>query len=228
MKLPWSRREPLAPVAQAYLDAAGPDVGRKVPVDSLTFIVLDAETTGFDPEKDRLLSLAILPAKAGRLEISALQSWVIFQPTAALTPAVRVHGILPAETAAGEPEPAVLAELLPRLHGAVLVGHHLGFDLAMINAALRRHYRFQLKSPALDTAALAQRTLEAFRKTGYPGQRMPSLDEVCTHCAITPLDRHTAPGDTFTTAEVFLVLCARLTRQLGRPLVAGDLPIVSG
>jgi DNA polymerase-3 subunit epsilon len=225
MKLPWSSREPLAPVAQAYLDAARPDVPRKTPVDTLRFVVLDAETTGFAPDKDRLLSLAAVPVQRSRLEIGELRAWVIYQPAAPMTEAVSVHGILPAETAAGEPEARVLAELLPLLHDAVLVGHHLGFDLAMLNAALQRHYRIRLKSPALDTAELAQRTLEAFRKTGYPGQRAPSLDEICTHCGIAPLERHTAPGDAFTTAELLLVLLARLARLRERPLVAGDLPL---
>jgi DNA polymerase-3 subunit epsilon len=225
MKLPWFNREPLAPFAQAYLDATRPDVPRKTPLEALRFVVLDAETTGFAPDKDRILSLAAVGVQRSRLEIGDLRAWVVYQPAAPLTEAVRVHGILPAETAAGEPEAQVLAEFLPSLHGAVLVGHHLGFDLAMLNAALQRHYRLQLKNPALDTAALAQRTLEAFRKTGYPGQRAPSLDELCTHCGIAPLERHTAPGDAFTTAELLLVLLARLARQLGRPLVAGDLPL---
>lgn len=226
MKLPWFNRPPLPPFAQAYLDATRPEVPRKASVDALRFVVLDAETTGFATDRDRILSLAALPVQGGRLEIGALQAWTVFQPPAPLTDAVRIHGILPAETAAGEPEPQVLAEFLPLLHGAVLVGHHLGFDLAMLNAAFERHFHFRLRSPALDTAALAQRTLEAFRKTGYPGQRAPSLDELCTHSGIAPLERHTAPGDTFTTAELLLVLLARLARQLDRPLVAGDLPLV--
>lgn len=227
MKFPWFRRAPLAPLALAYRAGTDPSVPRKTPVSQLAFVVLDAETTGFDPVKDRLLSLAAVPVKAGTLQLAGLRSWLIYQPRAQLTDAVRVHGILPSETRTGEPEEAVLEDLLPLLTGAVLVGHHLGFDVAMMNAALRRHFHVQLCNPMLDTAQFAQQALEAFRKTGYPGQRAPSLDEVCTHCEITPVERHTAPGDTFTTAELFLVLCAKHSRQLGRPLVAGDLPLIS-
>lgn len=55
--------------------------------------------------------------------------------------------------------------------------------------------------------------------------RPPTLDELCGHCGIRAVDRHTAPGDAYTTAELFLVLCVRLQRQFDRPLTAGDLPL---
>lgn len=223
----WFRRTPLALPALAYRDGTEPGVPRKTPLAQLMFVVLDAETTGFDPVKDRILSLAAVPVQAGTLRLAGLRSWLVYQPRAQLTDAVQVHGILPSETRTGEPEEAVLEDLLPLLTGAVLVGHHLSFDVAMLNAALRRHFHLQLCNPMLDTGQFAQVVLEAFRKTGYPGQRTPSLDELSTHCEITPMERHTAPGDTFTTAELFLVLCAKHSQQLGRPLAAGDLPLTA-
>lgn len=226
MTFPWFRRAPLDPVALAYRDGTASRVPRKTPLEQLRFVVLDAETTGFDPAKDRILSVAAVPVTAGTLQLSGLRSWLVYQSTARFSEAVRVHGILPSETQTGEPEAAVLAELLPLLTGAVLVGHHLAFDVAMLNAALHRHFRVRLRNPMLDTAQLAMRVLEAFRKTGYPGQRTPSLDEVCTHCEIAPVERHTASGDTFTTGELLLVLGAKQARQLGRPLTAGDLPLM--
>jgi DNA polymerase-3 subunit epsilon len=72
---------------------------------------------------------------------------------------------------------------------------------------------------------MAQRTVEAFGVTAYPGQRPPSLDEVCEHLGLPTVERHTAAGDAFTTAELFLVLCARMQRLRGRPLVVDDLPL---
>lgn len=225
MKFPWFRRAPLTPLAAAYCDGTSPRVPARTPVDQLTFVVLDAETTGFDPTKHRILSLAALPVKNGILPLRELRSWLVFQPAAPFTDAVCVHGILPADTKAGEPEPAVLKQLLPMITGAVLVGHHLGFDVAMLNAALQRHFQVRLRNPLLDTAHLAMHTIDAFRRTGYAGQRVPSLDEVCVQLGISPIERHTAPGDTFTTAELLLVLSARQARRLGRPLLAGDLPL---
>jgi DNA polymerase III subunit epsilon len=223
----WFSRKPREPFVETYLAMTPKRIAGKTPLADMRFAVLDTETTGFDTAKDRMLSLALVEVKNGRIGMASLSASVIYQPSAPTTSAVSIHGILPAETAAGRPEKDVLSDLLPRLQGAVVVGHHVGFDVAMIGAALKRHYRITLKNPLLDTAAFAMKAVDAFGKTGYPGQTAPTLDEVCAQCGIAPVERHTAEGDAFTTAVLFLTLCARWQRHLGRPLHAGDLPMSS-
>ena len=224
----WRRKTPLPPVVEAYLEGTPKRIPGKTPINELLFIVLDCETTGFNATQDRILSLAISELRSGRLHIARSAAW-LFRQDHTVTEAVTVHGILPSDTAFfGQPEPDVLLELLPRLQGAVIVGHHIGFDLAMLNAAMKRHFKKPLRNHVLDTARFAMDAVEAFARTGYPGQREPTLDEVCAQCGITPLDRHTAEGDTFTTATLFLAMCARRQRQLGRPLCASDLPLSTG
>jgi DNA polymerase-3 subunit epsilon len=221
--LSWLRRPPSDPVAAAYAANTPRRVPSRTPLDALRFIVLDAETSGFNVGSDRLLSLAIVPVRAGRIPLGGICSWIFRQDKVPLNEATAVHGILPAETADGETEQAILQELLPELAGAVVVGHHIDFDLAMLDEATRRHFGLRLRNPRIDTATLAMRAVEAFAKTAYPGQRPPTLDELCSHCGVPTIDRHTAAGDAYTTAELFLVLCARMQRLRGRPLTAADL-----
>ena len=220
----WWHKTPLPPVVQAYQNGTPRRIPGKTPITDLLFIVLDSETTGFNTANDRILSLAIAELRSGRLHIARSTSW-LFRQDRPVTQAVTVHGILPSDTAFGQPEHEVLLELLPRLQGAVIVGHHVGFDLAMLNAALKRHSKISLRNHVLDTARFAMSAVEAFARTGYPGQREPTLDEVCAQCGLTPIDRHTAEGDAFTTATLFLAMCARRQRQLGRPLRTSDLPL---
>jgi len=220
----WRRKNPRPPIVESYLEGTPRRTPSKTPLAELLFIVLDCETTGFNSTQDRVLSLAIAELRGGRLHIARSTAW-LFQQNRPVTKAVSVHGILPSDTAFGQPEPEILLELLPRLQGAIIVGHHIGFDIAMLNAAIKRHFKITLKNQVLDTARFAMSAVEAFARTGYPGQREPTLDEVCAQCGIAPIDRHTAEGDTFTTATLFLAMCARRQRQLARPLRASDLPL---
>jgi DNA polymerase-3 subunit epsilon len=152
---------------------------------------------------------------------------MVFQPEVAVNDAAAVHCILPSDTRSGLPEPLVIEQLLPDLQGSILVGHHVQFDAALLDEALRKRFQVRLRNPIVDTAKLAMIAIDAFAKTGYPGQRPPTFDEVCTHVGLEMIDRHTAAGDAFTTAELFLLLCARLRQRYKRPLVAGDLPFAS-
>jgi DNA polymerase-3 subunit epsilon len=208
---------PREPLAAAYRAATRWRPSLRTPIDRLRFVVLDAETSGFAIGTDHLLTLACVDVSEDQIRVSAFRSWLLRQDGIAVNAAVAVHGILPSESADGRPEKEVLAEFLPLVGGAVLVGHHVGFDAGMLDHALRRHFRTRLRNPLVDTGRLAMAELEAFRKTGYPGQRPPSLDEVCANLGLPMHDRHTASGDTFTTAQLFLLLAARARRRLGRP-----------
>ncbi len=221
--LDWLRRKPLTPLAESYRQTTPGPLDRKAPLRSLSFVALDAETSGFDPVKDHLLSIGIVPIANGRLEVSRRRSWLVQQADSPNNEAVKIHGISPAESAQATPEADVLAELLPELQGVVLVGHHIGFDARVIGAALQRHFGVKLRNRLLDTSRLAMRHLDAFHKTGYENQRPPSLDEVCPHAGLPVLGRHTASGDAFTTGQLFLWLCGRLRVRWGREPLAGDL-----
>lgn len=220
----WFGRRPLPSEARAYLEACDRRPAGKTLVADLRILALDAETSGFDLRSDRMLSLATIPVSQRDIQLSEARSWIFYQKGAELNEAVRVHGILPSETAEGQPEAAILRELLPDLGGAVLVGHHINFDARMLDNALRRHFNVRLKNTLIDTAQIAMRELDAFHQTGYPNQRPPSLDELCSKLGVEMVDRHTASGDTFTTAEVFILLCARISRRLRRPVRLEDLP----
>jgi DNA polymerase-3 subunit epsilon len=97
----------------------------------------------------------------------------------------------------------------------------------MLDDALRRTFGIRLRNPLVDTARLAMSTIDAFHQTGYSNQRPPTLDEVCAKAGVALIDRHTAVGDAFTTAQLFLFLCAKLKHMLGRELIVDDIPYQS-
>ena len=219
----WLRRTAWPEFVADYHERTPRRVDRKTPWADLKFIVLDAETTGFNPDTDRLLSIGLVPVRGGRIHVDERRTWLVQQTNVPNNEAVKIHGISPAESANGQAEGSVLKELLDVLTGCILVGHHIGFDASMISSALQRHHGSSLRNPMLDTALMAGRHLDAFHKTGYANQRPPGLDELCTHAGLPVIGRHTASGDAFTTAQLFLWLCGRMRVRLNRELTAADL-----
>ena len=219
----WFKRPPVPEFVTQYRHATPRRIDRKEPWDSLTYAVIDAETTGFQPGKDLLLSVGLLPIRHQQIDVRSRRSWLVQQTNAPNNEAVKIHGISPAASASGTAEGEVLRDLLIQLSGTVIVGHHIGFDIAMLNEALKRNFNATLQNPVIDTAAMASRHLDAFHKTGYANQRPPSLEEVCSHAGLPIMGRHTASGDAFTTAQFFLWMCSRLQIRHRRPLIAADL-----
>ncbi len=219
----WFQRRAVPDFVAAYRQATPGKLNRQAPLHALKLVALDAETSGFDAAKDHLLSIGLVPIRQGRMEVSARRNWLVRQPHTPNNEAVKIHGIAPGESAEATPEDQVLRELLPELAGAVIVGHHIGFDAAVLGAALKRHFGLKLRNRLIDTALLSMRHVDAFHRTGYANQRPPGLDEVCQHAGLPIIGRHTASGDAFTTGQLFLWLCSRQRVRRGRELVVGDL-----
>jgi DNA polymerase-3 subunit epsilon len=106
----------------------------------------------------------------------------------------------------------------------ILVGHHLGFDLAMLERAGRSLGLRKIKNPGLDTYDLAVRL---DRGRYYDPRTIPSreysLDRLCERYGISLDDRHTAAGDAFLTAQLLIkllkVAAAKGIRSYGELMV---------
>ncbi len=202
-----------------------PRIPRNQPESQLRYSVVDVETTGFDLRKDRILSIAVATIEDQQLRVDRLWNRIVFQENAAINDAVKVHGILPSESSHGISEAEMIEQLVQKLTGTVVVGHHIRFDATMLNAAMERHFGLRFRNRMIDTGDLAMAEIDAFKKSAYTNQRPPSLDEVCQQLEINPVDRHTALGDAFTTAQVFLYLRGRMQQRLKERFALKHLPL---
>lgn len=85
-----------------------------------------------------------------------------------------------------------------------MVGHHVSFDIEMINQALNRMNLGTLKNEYMDTDIMYQKLKH------FPQDQHTSLDELCDIYKIKKSDRHTASGDAYITALLFLKLKRKL------------------
>lgn len=199
------RQEYLASFVQSWTD--------ETPAEAVRFVVLDSETTGLDPRRDRLITIGAVAVQNSQILLA--DSFEEMLQVAYNTASVTVHGITRAEAQTGLNEPEALALFLPYLRDGVIVGHHIMHDVETLNAACERHFDFQLQNRVIDTMDL---TLHLQSDGAFAdGEQVQgfSLDALCDFFGVVPHDRHTAGGDALITALIFLRLLS-LARRVGR------------
>ncbi|MFH0340834.1 MAG: PolC-type DNA polymerase III [Chromatiales bacterium] len=187
------------------------------PAERVRFVVLDSETTGLDPRHDRLISLGAVAVL--QREIHLADAFETLLSVAYNSAAVTVHGITRDQARDGLGEPEALEQFIAYLKDGVIVGHHIGHDIAILNSACGRHFGFALRNRWIDTMDLALHLERDGAFAGGAEIKSFSLDALCQRFGVIPHDRHTAGGDAFLTAQVFLKLL-RLAQRSGRRTLA--------
>lgn len=171
------------------------------------FVCLDCESTGLDPEKDRVVEVG-----AARFTfVQVLQSFESLVDPECEIPKVSqdIHKIS-SEMLKGKPKIAeILPHLLKMIDGHILVGHGIGFDIALIAAEAKRHQ--------IPTSIEKQRFIDTLRMARFYGESpINSLERLREHFNIEPEGAHRAMSDVVVNIEVFKHLAAsfQTTEQL--------------
>jgi DNA polymerase-3 subunit epsilon len=187
------------------------------PIDRVRFVVLDSETTGLNPRTDRIVTIGAVAVQDAEILID--DSFAALLKIERNTDAVTVHGVTRNQGLMGLEEPHALERFLEYLRDGVIVGHHIGHDIATFDAACDRHWGVHLSNRSLDTMDLTLHLERDGAFAGRPPIRHFTLDALCGLFGVIPHDRHTASGDAFLTAQVFLRL-VRLASRSGRGTLA--------
>ncbi|MBN3520780.1 3'-5' exonuclease [Algoriphagus lutimaris] len=172
--------------------------------DELTFVVLDTETTGLDLFKDHILSFGAVKIQEQKILISTAVEWYLASSKTGKE-AITVHGLLKNEEELSLESFAT--QMLPYLGNHVIIGHSIGFDLAMLKKALRPFGLVDFPNPSIDTKDLAIRLDHGLMvDPSRINFQDYTLDSLCQRFKIETDDRHTAGGDAFLTANLFLKL----------------------
>lgn len=170
--------------------------------ESIRFVALDTETTGFDYTNDRMLCIGAVAIKANKIVVN--DSFEVFIKQEVFNEAsVKIHGIRRNGNEIKVTEEEAIQQFVHYIDGAVLVAHHTKFDLTMIAMALKRMQLGQLRSKQLDTGHLHKKVAIG---ESYEINKNFSLDELCDIYNVKKHDRHTALGDALITAYLFLKL----------------------
>lgn len=187
-------------------------------IENTRFVVFDTETTGLDISNDKILSIGAISIFNNIIDVA--DSYEIYiKQNEFKAETVKIHGILKEGKLAKLNEKDAIEQFINYIGNSVLVAHHVAFDIEMINAALKRLKLPKLKNKTIDTGILYKK-LEG-KKDGHF-----NLDVLCKEFNIPRHDRHTAAGDAFITALLFLKIISKLKKE--RNLHYSDLFRVSG
>ena len=189
----WRLSESAAPAWRAQ------PVDQEPLLSSLSFAVVDVETTGSRPEGgDRITEIAVVTVRDGRI---ADVYETLVNPERSIPPFItRLTNISWEMVCDKAPFRDVCDEVLRVLEGHVFVAHNAAFDWRFVSSEIGRARGRELTGRRLCTVRLARRLL--------PQLRSRSLDWVARHynVEIEPGKRHRAAGDALATAHCLLRL----------------------
>lgn len=172
-----------------------------------TFVCLDCESTGLEPTKDRIIEIAAVSFTFDSI-LDRFES--LINPECPIPQVSQEIHKISSEMLEGKPLIAsVLPDFLKMINGHILIGHGIGFDIALIAAEARRHQiptRIE-QQPYFDTLRMARL---------YGESPVNSLQQLRQHFNIQPEGAHRAMSDVIVNIEVFkhLAKTYRTTEEL--------------
>lgn len=177
----------------------------RTPLDRLSLLAVDLETTGLSPARDQVLAVGWVPVDGLRIDLSGGRRHVVRRDDPG--DAVTVHGLTHDDLEEGRPLAEVLAELRRALAGRVLLAHHAPFELAFLDAAHRSVGERAVLPPAVCTLELQRRLLSRHGEVRPGDLRLWRARE---RHGLPVTAAHDALGDALACAELYLAQTAEL------------------
>ena len=171
----------------------------------VSFTVVDFETTGLDPETDRILQVAAVVVDATGTVVESFDTIVRPQnPEEFENGAEHVNRISEEQVRGGMPLREALERVWSMSRGRWFTAHNAQFDIGFLHAESRRVGIEETLDSWIDTLALA-------RRVDTEKQRRHSLTALCEYYGIEREQAHEALSDATATAE----LLVHLSRDIG-------------
>ncbi len=186
------------------------------------FVCVDCESTGLDPENDRIVEIAVARFTFDQI----LQQFETLTDPECAIPQISqdIHKISQ-EMVAGKPKiGAVLPQILQMIDKYVIVGHGIGFDIALIAAEARRSN--------IPCNIIHQTHIDTLRLARLYGESpVNSLERLRQHFNIEFEGAHRAMNDVVVNIEVFKYLTksfktsGEIFKVLQKPIKLKTMPL---
>ena len=164
----------------------------------LPVVSLDLETTGLDVRNDRIVQVAVLELSLAECQGGTLLDTLV-DPGIQISPrSSAIHGISNADVVDARRFIDLHQCICDTIENRLVIGHHIGFDLAVLQQESLRSGLAWQQPQSLDLAMLA-----AALQPGLPDH---AIESVADWLGVDISARHTALGDSRAAATIFMKL----------------------
>ena len=184
------------------------------PLKALAAVAFDTETTGLDASQDRIVQMGAVGIRASAIETDA--AWeLLVDPRVPIPPSsTAIHGITNAMVRNAPSFSEAWRRFEVFAAGRILIGHSIGFDLAVLASEAAR--------AGLDWKKPRSLCIRLLAATANP--RLPdySLEAIASWLGVEIEGRHQASGDARAAAGIFLALLPHLAERGIRSLAEAE------
>lgn len=143
------------PRLQAFYQAGC--VAADTPLEQVSLLALDVETTGLDANQHAIVSLGLMPFNLQRIRCGDARYWVVKPASELSSESVTFHHITHSDIRHAPRLGQILDELLTVMAGKVMVVHYRTIERSFLDQAVREHLGEGLQFPVIDTMQLEAR-----------------------------------------------------------------------
>ena len=167
------------------------------------FVILDLETTGLNPDKDRIIEVAIVKCRNGAV-VSTYQQ--LINPGIPIPAASTIMNGITDDMVREQPQiHEVIREIFNRINGELVCGYNLSFDLRFLSDAFTSHMLAIDRLKVLDVLTLVKCVTD-------PAYLLDRKLTTIKECLDIDTQSHRALDDCLATLEV-MKECFELLRQ---------------
>lgn len=172
-------------------------------------VCFDCETTGLNPKKAELLSIAALMIRGNRI-LTSKKLELYVKPTRAIDEnSIKIHQLRHCDVENGLESTQAVTEFLNFIGSRPLVGYYLEFDVAMINKYLKNMIGITLPNKQIEVSGIYYDKKQTAIPQGHIDLR---FDSILADLKLPKLGKHDAFNDALMTAMIYVKL--QHTRKL--------------